>query len=237
MTHALPALQPRARRRKANIRRILESATALIAQQGVEALSIKKVADAADYTPGALYRYFPSKEALLAGVLAEIIEGLTDSLAAAVERTQGHPPLAGIMAQLLTYRAFARTEPHRFALLARAYGDPRVLLEDLETARVVLEAMLGALGPLAQGLEACVTAGQLHPGPAPERASLLYAGIQGVLMLRKQERHSGGIIDVDRGVVELTRAMLQGWGAPAAAVQSALTLVESIELPLGSTPS
>ena len=57
---------PRARRRDANLARILDAAMELVAGGGLEALSMGRLAAAVDYTPGALYRYFPSKDALLA---------------------------------------------------------------------------------------------------------------------------------------------------------------------------
>ncbi|MFF0546327.1 TetR/AcrR family transcriptional regulator [Nocardia thailandica] len=60
---------------------ILRAARTIFEQNGVEAASIRAIATAAGYTPGALYGYFPSKEHIYAALLSEAL----DRLAAAIE--------------------------------------------------------------------------------------------------------------------------------------------------------
>ena len=65
MIHDVQA-SPRARRHEANLERILETALDVVAREGLEGLQMARLAAAVDYTPGALYRYVESKDALVA---------------------------------------------------------------------------------------------------------------------------------------------------------------------------
>jgi AcrR family transcriptional regulator len=199
---------PRRRRRRANLDRIVEAATQVVFEEGVEALSVKRVADLADYTPGALYRYFPSKDALLAAVVVGSLDGLAVELAA----VEG-PPLACIVGAARVYHAFSRREPHAFALITSMVGDPRVLMDDDVNAALVMEAMVRALTPLVVALDRATQTGVLQPGDARERTLVLFASLQGALMLRKQERRAPGLIDSDRLFFATLRALLAGFGA------------------------
>lgn len=62
-----------ARREQAQRRRdeLIEAALTVFAAQGIDGSSVKDIARAAGVTPGLLYHYFESKEALAAAVLAE----------------------------------------------------------------------------------------------------------------------------------------------------------------------
>ncbi|MBL8990530.1 MAG: TetR/AcrR family transcriptional regulator [Phycisphaerae bacterium] len=55
----------RAREKAAVHERILDAARAMFARDGIEAVSMRKIAAAIDYTPAALYVHFKDKEALI----------------------------------------------------------------------------------------------------------------------------------------------------------------------------
>lgn len=217
MIYEDPDAAPSRRRHRANLDRIVDAATQVVFEEGVEALSVKRVADLADYTPGALYRYVPSKDALLAAVVIRLIERLGAELA-------GHrgAPLGRVVALAHAYLAFSRAEPHAFALIASMLGDPRVVMHDDADAGRVLEAVVRALAPLTQALEEAARCGALSPGEASERALMLLASLQGALMLRKQERRAPGLFDSDRLFHAVLRTLLLGLGAPPHALESAL---------------
>ncbi len=75
----------RERKRLARHREILEAAARVFAERGFSEARIEEVAAAADVSPGTVYNYFPTKDALLLGVArhrrAEIPEAV-DTLAA-----------------------------------------------------------------------------------------------------------------------------------------------------------
>ena len=57
--------RPRDRRRRARIEAILDRSMETLLTQGVDQLTMRGLADSLDLTAGALYRYFPSKGAIL----------------------------------------------------------------------------------------------------------------------------------------------------------------------------
>ena len=62
------ARQEQAQRRR---EQLIEAALAVFALKGVDGCTVKDIARSAAVTPGLLYHYFDSKEALVAAVLAE----------------------------------------------------------------------------------------------------------------------------------------------------------------------
>ena len=55
---------------------VLDAARAVFAEAGIEGASIREIARRAGYTPGAIYSYFDSKEAMYGELLAESLERL-----------------------------------------------------------------------------------------------------------------------------------------------------------------
>ena len=221
MSHAVP-LSPRARRHDDSLRRITHTAMRMIEKDGLEALSINKLAAAVDYTPGALYRYFASRDALLATLVERVLADVRAAIDEAIARLGPRAtPLGRAFAIVRGYCAFARREPHRFGLLAVTMADPRVLLREPDTVGPVALASLGVMGTLADALRDGERAGQLAPGDAAERTVCVFALVQGVLQLHKQARFAPLVSDVERLATLGTRALLIGWGAGARAVDRA----------------
>lgn len=60
---------PRQRRQKKKIDSILDVTSALIAERGLENVSLREIAKTADYSPAALYKYFNSKADIIHAVM------------------------------------------------------------------------------------------------------------------------------------------------------------------------
>jgi AcrR family transcriptional regulator len=69
-------LSRRDRRRLSTRAEILDAARELLLEVGPEGLSLRQVARRADFSPAALYTYFPSQDALIASLFAESFERL-----------------------------------------------------------------------------------------------------------------------------------------------------------------
>src|SRR5262245_18397019 len=135
-------LTPRARRHGDTLAHILDTAMGMVEEDGFAALSVNKLADAVDYTPGALYRYFGSKDELLSQLIERVLTALGRRLDAALARLPPvASPLARVLALTYAYRDFAKAEPRRFGLLAMSLAEPRRLLADDKSARPVLSLM------------------------------------------------------------------------------------------------
>jgi AcrR family transcriptional regulator len=211
--------------------RILEAATEMVAAGGFEGLSMTKLAEAVDYTPGALYRYFASKDALLSKLVARILEDIGAMLDHAVALLPASAsPLARLFAVVQAYAAFARLEPHRFGLLAMTMAEPRVLLREPGDAEPVVRVVLTALQRLADPLARAVELELVDDGDLSERTLCLFALLQGVLQLQKQTRYAPAVLDVERLAVRGTRSLLLGWGAKARTVDASIARVAALDL-------
>ncbi|MFT7579966.1 MAG: AcrR family transcriptional regulator, partial [Myxococcota bacterium] len=58
----------RAQRRETRKQEMLDAAMGIVLDEGIEALTIARIAARLDAAVGALYRYFPGKEALIVGL-------------------------------------------------------------------------------------------------------------------------------------------------------------------------
>lgn len=202
----------------------------LVVEGGLDALSMARLADAVDFTPGALYRYFGSKDALLAQLVTQILEEAQGFLARAeAALPAGSFPLTRVFAMAHGYREFARHRPHSFGMLAVTMAQPRVLLPQAGDAEPVTARVISTLELLAQALNDAVEAGQLDEGDVAERTLCLFATLQGLLQLHKQARFAPGVLELDRLVPLGTRTLLLGWGAKARAVDSALEKAASLK--------
>ncbi len=220
---------PRERRHDGNLARITDAAMRMVEKGGLEALSINKLAAAVDYTPGALYRYFGSKDALLAALVLRVLEDVRADVERATSRLGPKAsPLARLLAMVHGYREFARRRPHRFGLLAVTMADPRVLLSEPEAAGPVAVATMNVFRPLADALLEAERAGQLSPGDVAERTVAVFALLQGLLQLNKQARFAPEVLDTARLAVFGTRSLLLGWGARPRAVDVAIERAASL---------
>lgn len=70
----------RAAQQQERAARIREAARAILAARGPDALTIRAVAAEAGYVAGSVYSYFPSKEALLASLVADELDRLAQEL-------------------------------------------------------------------------------------------------------------------------------------------------------------
>jgi AcrR family transcriptional regulator len=219
--HELTPTTPRSRRRAANLERIVEQATAMILEDGFDGLSLHRLAEALDYTPGALYRYFSGKDALVAEVIARILADIGAMLAATAAEHATASPVARARALAWRWERLANDDPHRFGLILSLLATPRLVLADPALAQPAIAAMLGAMQPLRAALDDAARLGELAPGDAVERAILLFCAAEGVLLLRKQAHHAPHLIDTRRLFGAMLDTLFAGWTpAPPAVSRS-----------------
>jgi AcrR family transcriptional regulator len=126
----VPATPPRSRPGSRDRRaEILAAAYRLIAERGLEGLRFGDVARAAGITNGTLLYYFPSKDALVQGVVGHLAHEFATSQAP-LPPAAAADPLARLRAELEDVRRRLRDQPGFAAVLlelqARALRDPRV---------------------------------------------------------------------------------------------------------------
>ncbi|MFK8023177.1 MAG: TetR/AcrR family transcriptional regulator [Ilumatobacter sp.] len=96
-------------------------ARAHLAESGAAALSVRAIARDLGLAPSALYRYYPSRDALLTRLIIDSY----DSLGAAMEVAEGEVDRDDVAERFRTIarslRAWATANPHEYALI---YGSP-----------------------------------------------------------------------------------------------------------------
>lgn len=104
----------RGRRQKRQRDDLLDAAAQLLLEHGLEGFSLRELARRTDYTPGALYNFFPGKDALLAELAGRVFERF-DAYLADVPRDLP----AGRRLSLLSdaYLRFAAENPEEYLLL------------------------------------------------------------------------------------------------------------------------
>jgi TetR/AcrR family transcriptional regulator, cholesterol catabolism regulator len=111
--------------------RVIEAAMALASEGGYDAVQMREVATSADVALGTIYRYFASKDHLLAAAMADLTGGLHDRLAQA-------PPKGATMADQLVdvFRRATRAlerRPQLTAALVTAMSSPDAGVESSAT--------------------------------------------------------------------------------------------------------
>ena len=213
--------RPKDRRREAVTDKILAAARAQVVKGGFASLSIHKVAKATDYTPGALYRYYPSKDALVAALTIEIINEFAENIAELIETTPGTVE-EKIRAALHGYVELARVAPEEFGVLSMLLADSQQLIAD-DLAGPAIDALVDALRPLQQlFLEAFPVHATEVPANAAgepsatarlalERATIAFAAVHGVLQLRKQIGRTAALGDLESLVSLAINSLLTGF--------------------------
>ncbi|MBS0196633.1 MAG: TetR/AcrR family transcriptional regulator [Planctomycetes bacterium] len=147
----------RARERHATRERILAAARALFVKEGFEAVSMRKIAAAIEYTPAAIYTHFKDKTELLMA-LGDSDFGLMRDSMRDVEKIAD--PVERLRACGRAYIRFALEHPHHYRLMFMTswpYIEPKDCLIEHGNADEDAHAFLCGL------VRECIQAGRLRP--------------------------------------------------------------------------
>ncbi len=151
--------EPKFRRRaEARPDEILDAAQALFVEQGFARSSMQDIAQRAGLSKGAVYLYFPSKDAVLEAVVHRSIGPVRDMALTMIEGYQGDP--RPLIRQIVTVLARALSTPQGAAV-------PRIVIHEALTApaiaRVYREEVVSRMMPAMSRLfERAQTAGLIR---------------------------------------------------------------------------
>ena len=173
------------RDREAVRRAILDAARELFVTEGYRNVSIRKIAEKIEYSPAALYGYFPSKDDIFYALAEEGFQllhaGVPGAGDASLDRLE---PLAHIRAIFWHFYEFSRQQPQYFELMFVDRSVPRIsqVYERFALARDMKARLVGQI-------QCCIDAGAL---PSHRDAHtvfrLLTMGLLGAAMLRLSDR-------------------------------------------------
>jgi AcrR family transcriptional regulator len=113
------------RDREAVSRSILDAARELFVTHGYHEVSIRKIAERIEYSPAAIYSYFPSKDDIFFA-LAEEGFRLLFSYGTSPAPTLPDDPVDAIRAMFWRYYEFSKEHPEYFALMFLDRSVPRI---------------------------------------------------------------------------------------------------------------
>ena len=189
------------REREAVARAILDAARELFVAEGYQNVSIRKIAEKIEYSPAAIYGYFPSKD--------DIFLALTEEGFRLLFAANGDPTPAGSIATIRTgfwrLYEFSKTHPEYFALMFVDRSVPKIS-QDWERFGFVREMKKHMADQIRQAIES----GEFPAGTSPDAVfRILAAAIHGVAVLRLCDRLGPGE-DADALARDTLEAALAG---------------------------
>lgn len=174
---------------------LLDVAGELLAAEGSDALTMRRVAEAGGCSTTVLYRLFGGKHGLVQGLYREGFTRLRDRLAALPSAADAGQRLGGLA---LAYRDQALSEPAYYTVMfGRPVAEFEPSEEDVAHARASLQVLVDAVAD-AQA------AGRVTAGDPQQVAEVLWAAAHGAVSL-ELAGHLGGD-DATRTFVDLTAA-------------------------------
>lgn len=221
---------PRAIKRDAIRATILAHALALAEEGGLDAVGINSVARSVGYTPGALYSYFDSRDALLVSLQAEIFRSWAAQFAswhslshasAAYKRLE---PVEAACSDLIVfvagYAAISHLRPGQFRFISQMAGDTVPLVND-KHVQIALEAIQPILASFGETMMRLQSEGALEMELMLSRAGILFASMQGMLQGRKLMRLAPAPVEFGNLLSVMLRDQLTAWGLPPATIRKA----------------
>jgi len=196
--------------REATRRAILDAARDLFVRDGYQNVSIRKIAKQIEYSPAAIYGYFPSKDDIFFA-LAEEGFRLLHGDRASYTALETLPPLERIRVIVSRLYQYSCEHPQYFALMFVDRSVPRISreYERFSFAREMKEHLIGQV-------RECMTSGVFRADLQPDVAlRLLTMGILGVAVMRLSDRlgPAENADDLAKDILDLTIAGLQS-GVP-----------------------
>jgi AcrR family transcriptional regulator len=125
--------EPEQARSRAGVDAIVQAAAELLATSGVDQITMTSIAEHAELSKAAIYRYFPSKNAVIRALALRTFEEQREIISARLPTSD--PPATVIIDGLRSYLQQHRTEPFRAQLRAAIRADPELSRLDLADSR------------------------------------------------------------------------------------------------------
>jgi AcrR family transcriptional regulator len=196
------------RDREAVRRGILDAARDLFVAEGYDNVSIRKIAERIEYSPAAIYSYFPSKDDIFFELAEEGFRLLGDPRQGeAQERLHDLGPLARVRAVFWRLYEFSREHPEYFALMYIDRAVPRITreYERFAFAREMKQH-------ISEEIQRSIDARELPPTVTPIAAMrMLTSGVLGLAVMRLTDRLPAceNVDDVASDVLDTILAGLQ----------------------------
>ena len=172
------------RERDATARAILDAARELFTAEGYTNVSIRKIAERIEYSPAAIYSYFPSKDDIFLALAEEGFRMLAASAQCSRENDPHDTPLECIRSAFFHLYRFSKEYPEYHALMFMDRSVPKISA-DWQRFEFVRELRRELTDTIAQG----IASGDFPAGSNPEVIfRVLMVATQGISVMRICDR-------------------------------------------------
>jgi AcrR family transcriptional regulator len=169
------------RQKAATTRGILDAARELFVAEGYPNVSIRKIAERIEYSPAAIYSYFPSKDDIF---LALAEEGFRMLFSEGTPRSSRLGRVDAIRTGFWRVYEFSKEHPEYFALMFLDRSVPHIT-QDWQRFGFVRDMK----GRIASLIQEAIDEGDFPPGTHPDTVfRVLTAAIHGVAAMRLCDR-------------------------------------------------
>jgi AcrR family transcriptional regulator len=159
-----------------------------LSKEGVNGLSLRKVARKVGVSHAAPYAHFTDKQALIAAISTEGYRMLYERLDAAVQQYRDDP-LRQLVEAAWAYVQFALGDPAHFKVTFSG------VVEKEKDYPAYVEMSRKSFGLVVQIVEACQAAGVLKPGPVDVMAVSVWSLVHGFVSLLQEGQISHSVLD------------------------------------------
>ncbi len=170
------------REREEMRRRILEAARELFMTEGYERVTMRRIAEAIEYSATTIYNHFEDKDDLVLALCQEDFARLFQHLQ---QQPPPADPVEGIRQLGLAYARFGTSYPNQYRFM---FMTPAKLEHPEDHATSPGEQ---AFGLLRQAVETAIASGHFRPGDVDTIAQVLWASMHGAvaLLITLQPQH------------------------------------------------
>lgn len=205
----------RAREREGVRQRIMEAARELFVTQGYEHVSMRKIAEATEYSAAAVYLHFKDKEDLLQE-MCRCDFGRLNEVAAHLASIP--EPLERIRQLGLTYVKYGLANPHHYRLMFMTAKPTHATEEELEAKK---DPSTNAYAMLKHAVKEAIGAGVMRPEhrDVDLAAQLFWAGVHGVTSLQITMHGDPfvNLVDGERSAEAMVELLIRGMTLDGAA--------------------
>mgnify|MGYP000250611019 CR=1 FL=1 len=193
---------PRQKRAKQTVSDIIEAGFIVVAREGVEGLTTRKVADMAGVSVGTLYEYFAHKDEILEAIQGQFAEDVVAMIRPLIPELVRKPPRDVVLRLLFAFRDLLQRNNRRYLHTARALG--------ANFSGAHLEPVRRVLGDLAmQYLTHNPELARLPDIPT-KAYIMIHGGIATMVQQLSEENPTVSFEQLSEGLADMVRYMIEG---------------------------